>query len=69
MSQQGRSDSFHGIVRELEPEGIQGLLFPSVVGGEDHLVVYRANCSHRTLTLQNEEQVIDQAKHIAAKHK
>jgi RES domain-containing protein len=55
--------------RELEAEGIQGLLFPSVVGGDDNLVVYRANCGHRTLTLQNEQQVIDQAKRIAAKHK
>ena len=55
--------------RELEAEGIQGLLFPSVVGGDDNLVVYRANCGRRTLTLQNEQQVIDQARRIAAKHK
>jgi len=55
--------------RELEAEGIQALLFPSVVGGDDNLVVYRANCGRRTLTLQNEQQVIDQAKRIAAKHK
>jgi RES domain-containing protein len=55
--------------RELEAEGIQGLLFPSVLGGDDNLVVYRANCGRRTLTLQNEQQVIDQAKRIAAKHK
>jgi hypothetical protein len=55
--------------RELEAEGIQGLLFPSVVGGDDNLVVYRANCGRRVLTLQNEQQVIDQAKRIAAKHK
>jgi len=55
--------------RELEAEGIQGLLFPSVVGGDDNLVVYRANCGRRVLTLQNELQVIDQAKRIAAKHK
>ena len=57
------------ISRELEAEGIQGLLFPSVVGGDDNLVVYRANCGRRTLTLHNEQQVIDQAKRIAAKHK
>jgi RES domain-containing protein len=50
--------------RELEAEGIQGLLFPSVVGGDDNLVVYRANCGRRTLTLQNEQQVIDQAKRL-----
>jgi hypothetical protein len=55
--------------RELEAEGIQGLLFPSVVGGDDNLVVYRANCGRRALKLQNEQQVIDQAKRIAAKHK
>ena len=55
--------------RALEAEGIQGLLFPSVVGGDDNLVVYRANCGRKVLTLQNEQQVIDQAKRIAAKHK
>ena len=43
--------------------------FPSVVGGDDNLVVYRANCGRRALKLQNEQQVIDQAKRIAAKHK
>jgi len=55
--------------REFEAEGIQGLLFPSVVGGDDNLVVYRANCGRGVLALQNEQQVIDQAKRIAAKHK
>jgi RES domain-containing protein len=56
--------------RELEAEGIQGLLFPSVVGGDDNLVVYRANCGHPSaLALQNEQQVIDQAKQIAARYK
>jgi uncharacterized metal-binding protein len=55
--------------RELEATGIQGLLFPSVVGGDVNLVVYLANCGRRVLTLQNEQQVIDQAKRIAAKHK
>jgi RES domain-containing protein len=55
--------------RELEAEGIQGLLFPSVVGGDDNLVVYRANCGRRALKLQNEQQVIDQTKRIVAKHK
>jgi hypothetical protein len=39
------------------------------VGGDDNLVVYRANCGRRVMTLQNEQQVIDQAKRIAAKHK
>ena len=55
--------------RKLEAEGIQGILFPSVVGGDDNLVVYRANCGRRALTLQNELEIIDQAKRIAAKHK
>jgi hypothetical protein len=55
---------------ELEAEGVQGLLFPSVVGGDDNLVVYRANCGHPSaLALQNEQQVIDQAKQIAARYK
>lgn len=56
------------LARELEAEGIQGLLFPSVVGGDDNLVVYRANCGRKALTLQNELEVIDQAKRIAARH-
>jgi RES domain-containing protein len=56
------------LARELEAEGIQGLLFPSVVGGDDNLVVYRANCHRKALTLQNEQEVINQAKRIAAKH-
>jgi len=55
--------------RELEAAGIQGLLFPSVVGGDVNLAVYLANCGRRVLTLQNAQQVIDQAKRIAAKHK
>jgi len=57
------------LARELEPNGIQGLLFPSVVGGDDNLVVYLANCGPKALALKNEQQVIDQAKRIAAKHR
>jgi RES domain-containing protein len=57
------------LARELLSEGIEGLLFPSVVGGDDNLVVYLANCSHMALSLKNEEQVIEQARQIAAKHK
>lgn len=57
------------LTRELLSEGIEGLLFPSVVGGDDNLVVYLANCSHMALSLKNEEQVIEQARQIAAKHK
>ena len=57
------------LAQELETKGIQGLLFPSVVGGDNNLVVYLANCSAKALTLNNEQQVIDQAKRIAAKHR
>ena len=57
------------LAQELEAKGIQGLLFPSVVGGDDILVVHVANCSPNVLTLKNEQQVIDQAKRIAAKHR
>jgi RES domain-containing protein len=56
------------LARELETTGIQGLLFPSVVGGDGNLVVYLANCSRKMLALKNEQQVIDQAKRIAATH-
>ena len=57
------------LARELETTGIQGLLFPSVVGGDRNLVVYLANCSRKMLVLKNEQQVIDQAKRIAATRK
>ena len=57
------------LARELEAKGIQGLLFPSVVGGDDNLVVYLANTSPKMLALKNEQQVIEQAKRIAATHK
>lgn len=57
------------LARDLEAKGIQGLLFPSVVGGDDNLVIYLANCSPKMLALKNERLVIDQAKRIAAKHR
>jgi len=57
------------LAQELETKGKQGLLFPSVVGGDNNLVVYLANCSAKALTLKNEQEVIDQAKRIAAKHR
>ena len=54
----------------LETEGIQGLAFPSVVaGGDDNLVVYISNCTAGSITLQNEQEVIEQAKRMAAKRK
>lgn len=57
------------LARELEAGGIQGLLFPSVVGGDDNLVVYRANCGRKTLTIQNEQEVIAQAQRMVAKRR
>lgn len=58
------------LARELENEGIQALLFSSVVpGGDENLVVYVANCGPHSLTLLNEKEVVDQAKRIAAKHR
>lgn len=57
------------LARKLEAGGIQGLLFPSVVGGDDNLVVYRANCGRKTLTIQNEQEVIAQAQRMATKRR
>jgi RES domain-containing protein len=54
---------------ELISTGIEGLLFPSVVGGDDNLVVYRANCGRKVLTLKNEREVLDQVRRIAGRHK
>jgi RES domain-containing protein len=56
------------LARELQAEGIQALLFPSVVGGDSNLVIYRANCGRKALALQNEKEIIEQAKLIAAKY-
>ena len=54
----------------LDAEGIQGLVFPSVVAaGDDNLVVYLSHCSTSSLALQNEQEIIEQAKRIATKHK
>jgi len=58
------------LARELEAAGIQGLFFQSVVvGGDKNLVVYRSNCAGDELVLQNEKEIIEQAKRIAAKRK
>ena len=57
------------LARELISAGIQGLVFPSTVGGDDNLVVYRANCGRKALCLQNEREVIDQVRRIAGRHK
>ena len=55
--------------RELISAGIQGLVFPSTVGGDDNLVVYRVNCGRKALSLQNQREVIDQVQRIAGRHK
>lgn len=57
------------LARELISEGIQGLVFPSVVGGDDNLIVYRANCGRKALSLRNEREVIDLVRRIAGRHK
>ena len=56
------------LARELISAGIQGLVFPSAVGGDDNLIVYRANCGPKALSLQNEREVIDQVRRIAGRH-
>ena len=54
---------------ELISAGIQGLVFPSTVGGDDNLVVYRMNCGRKALSLQNQREVIDQVRRMAGRHK
>jgi RES domain-containing protein len=54
---------------ELIAAGIEGLLFPSVVGGDGNLVVYRTNSGRKALTLKNEREVIEQVRRIAGRHK
>jgi RES domain-containing protein len=52
----------------LQEAGIQGLIFPSVVaGGDDNLVVYLANCKPGSLKLENEAELIAQAKLISSR--
>ena len=55
------------LARELISAEIEGLLFPSVVGGDDNLVVYRANCGRKALSLKNERAALEQMKRIAAR--
>ena len=56
------------LARELITAGIEGRVFPGVVGGEDNLIVYRANCDRKALSLKNERDVIDQVRRIAGRH-
>ena len=57
------------LARELISAEIEGLLFPSVVGGDDNLVVYRANCGRKALSLKNERAALEQMKRIAARRR
>jgi hypothetical protein len=57
------------LARELISAEIQGLVFPSAVGGDDNLVLYRVNCGRKALSLKNEREVIDQLRQIASRHK
>ena len=53
---------------QLQKAGIQGLVFPSVVaGGDDNLIVYLANCKPGSLQLENEAELIAQAKLISSR--
>jgi hypothetical protein len=54
---------------ELITAGIEGLLFPSVVGADDNLVVYRVNCDRTATSVKNERQVVEQLRRIAGRHK
>ena len=57
------------LARELISAEIEGLLFPSIVGGDDNLVVYRANCGRKALSLKNERAALEQMKRIAARRR
>lgn len=56
------------LVEHLQKAGVQGLVFPSVAaGGDDNLVVYIANCKPGSLKLENEAELIAQAKLISSR--
>jgi RES domain-containing protein len=56
------------LAEHLQKAGVQGLVFPSVVaGGDDNLVVYLANCKPGSLKLENEAELIAQAKLISSR--
>jgi hypothetical protein len=57
------------LAQELITAEIEGLAFPSGVGGEDNLNVYRANCGRGALSLHNERKRIDPVRRIAGRHK
>jgi hypothetical protein len=56
------------VAAHLQKAGVQGLVFLSVVaGGDDNLIVYLANCKAGSLKLENEAELIAQAKLIASR--
>jgi RES domain-containing protein len=50
---------------ELIKGKVQGLVFPSVVGGGENLVVYLANCSPNVFKICNAVELVAKAKRIA----
>jgi RES domain-containing protein len=56
------------LAAHLQKSGVQGLVFPSVVpGADDNLIVYLANCKAGSLKLENEAELVAQAKLIASR--
>jgi len=51
--------------QRLLAAGVQGLLFPSVVGTGRNLIVYPENCRPSSLTLHNADQMKDRIAEIA----
>jgi hypothetical protein len=60
-------DTSMAVAAELIAAQVQALIFPSVVGGADNLVVYLANCGPGALEIHNANELISKAKRIAAK--
>jgi RES domain-containing protein len=60
-------DTSMTVAAELIAARVQALIFPSVVGGTDNLVVYLANCGPGALKIQHANELISKAKRIAAK--
>jgi hypothetical protein len=46
---------------------IQGIVFPSVVGEAENLVVFLENCGPGALTLHNADELVLKAKRMSAK--
>jgi RES domain-containing protein len=58
------------VATKLQNAGIQGIIFPSVVkDGDANLVVYLVNCKADALTIQNEDEFIQEAKKMLSRRK